>query len=109
MDIETVKDKIERNSDESSRGDVVVISPLSEEHVNPDGLTDAQKGAQFGGVGGAVTGALAGSLVGVGGAAIGAVIGGVVGAVTSGLTVAQVDKFDGDSKNNNETIVLADD
>lgn len=89
--------------------DVVVISPVSEEHVNPDGLTDAQKGAQFGGVGGAVMGALAGSVVGVGGAALGAVIGGLVGTVTSGLAIAQVDKFDGDSKNDNRTIILTDD
>lgn len=80
----------------------VVIVPYSEQHVNPDGETDAQKGAKLGGVGGAVTGALAGSMAGFAGAALGAAIGGVVGAVTSGLAVAQVDKVDGDSKNDDE-------
>ncbi len=87
----------------------VVILPKSEQHVNPDGETDAQKGAIFGGVGGVVTGALAGSMVGIAGAAVGAAIGGVVGAVTSGLAVAQVDKVDGDSKNDDEVIVLTED
>ena len=87
----------------------VVIVPKSEQHINPDGETDAQKGARLGGVGGAVTGAVAGSMLGVAGAAVGAAIGGVVGAVTSGLAVAQVDKVDGDSKNDDAIIVLGED
>jgi outer membrane lipoprotein SlyB len=86
-----------------------VVVHASEQHINPDGDTDAKKGAQLGGVGGAVTGALAGSMVGPAGAVLGAAIGGVVGAVTSGLAVAQVDKVDGDSKNDagEDTIVAS--
>ena len=69
------------------------------QHVNPDGQTDAEKGAKIGGVGGAVTGALAGSVAGPVGAVIGAVVGGVAGAAASGAAVGAVDKHDGDDPN----------
>ncbi len=66
------------------------------QHVNPDGKTDAEKGAKIGGVGGAVTGAVAGAMAGPAGAVIGAVVGGVAGAAASGAAVHAVDKHDGD-------------
>lgn len=67
------------------------------QHVNPDGQTDAEKGAKLGGLGGIVTGAVAGAMMGPGGALLGAAIGGVAGAVASGAAVSAVDKADGDS------------
>ena len=66
------------------------------QHVNPDGKTDAEKGAKIGGIGGAVTGAVAGSAAGPVGTVIGAVVGGIAGAAASGAAVAAVDKVDGD-------------
>ena len=90
--------KHETNSDDTM-AEVLMTPPESEHHVNPDGETDAKKGARLGGIGGAVTGAAAGAMVGVGGAVLGAVVGGLAGAVASGLAVAEVDKVDGDSKN----------
>lgn len=68
-----------------------------QQHVNPDGKTDAEKGAAMGGIGGAVVGAVAGSMVGPVGTVIGGVVGAVAGGVGSGAAVAQVDKFDNDS------------
>lgn len=104
-----MENKYDSKIDSDDTMNDVVILPKSEQHVNPDGETDAQKGAKLGGVGGAVTGAVAGSMLGVAGAAVGAAIGGVVGAVTSGLAVAQVDKVDGDSKNDDAVIILGED
>jgi phage tail tape-measure protein len=66
------------------------------QHVNPDGKTDAEKGAKIGGIGGAVTGAVAGSAAGPVGTVVGAVVGGVAGAAASGAAVGAVDKHDGD-------------
>ncbi|MBB6048350.1 hypothetical protein [Armatimonas rosea] len=90
--------KHETNSDDTM-AEVPLTTPESEHHVNPDGETDAKKGARLGGIGGAVTGAVAGAMVGPGGAVLGAVVGGIAGAVASGLAVTEVDKVDGDSKN----------
>lgn len=90
--------KHETNSDDTM-AEVLMPKPDTEQHVNPDGETDAKKGARLGGIGGAVTGAVAGAMVGPGGAILGAVVGGLAGAVASGLAVAEVDKVDGDSKN----------
>lgn len=67
------------------------------QHINPDGETDAEKGARIGGIGGAITGGIAGAAAGPLGAVAGAVIGGVVGAVASGAAVAAIDHVDGDS------------
>ena len=90
--------KPETTSDDTM-ANVPLTTPESEQHINPDGETDAKKGARLGGIGGAVTGAVAGAMVGAGGAVLGAVVGGLAGAVASGLAVAEVDKVDGDYKN----------
>ena len=73
------------------------VVPGTHQHINPDGVTDAERGAQLGGVGGALTGIAAGAMMGPAGALLGAVVGGVAGAVASGLAVAAVDTIDDDT------------
>lgn len=86
------------------------VEPVDEtgdrQHVNPDGETDALKGARMGGIGGAIAGGVAGSAIGPAGTLAGAVIGGVVGLVASGAAVAAVDTMDGDSTTDHPQAVV---
>lgn len=79
------------------------------QHLNPDGLTDAEKGANIGGVGGAITGAAAGSVAGPVGMVAGAVLGGVAGALASGAAISAIDKIDGDSATDHAVETTVDD
>jgi hypothetical protein len=81
------------------------VVPGTQQHINPDGVTDAERGAQLGGVGGALTGIAAGAMVGPAGALLGAVVGGVAGAVASGLAVAAVDTVDDDGPSSDPVLV----
>ena len=81
------------------------VVPGTRQHINPDGVTDAERGAQMGGVGGALTGIAAGAMVGPAGALLGAVVGGVAGAVASGLAVAAVDTVDDDGPSSDPVLV----
>ncbi|MGC4042425.1 MAG: hypothetical protein QM758_01320 [Armatimonas sp.] len=67
------------------------------QHVNPDGETDALKGARMAGIGSTIAGGVAGSVLGPAGTLAGAVIGAVAGTLAGGVAVGAIDKIDGDS------------